>query len=464
MHPQVVMSGLDSGGAVPRCPICGMPLVKRKKGEAAPLPPGVVARVQVSPHRVQFAGIRTAEVEWRPLARELRTVGFVTYDESRLARIVARVAGYVEKLHVNKTFDQVETGQVLAEVYSPSLYSASEELLIARRTGSEDLVQSGREKLELLGVAPREIDAVLAAGQSSYRMAIRSPQAGHVIGKPIVEGSRIDTGSVLFEVADLSAVWVEAEVYEKDLPFVREGQTIEATVESLPGRVFRGRVALVHPHLEPQTRTNRVRFEIENPGHALRPGMYAAVNLSAPVAAAEPFRSQLASLRKLTSVESDEALAAIQKLCPVTGRPLGSMGKPLRENVPGGSLLLCCAGCQSAVRAEPEKYLARLVPPDDASVLAVPEEAVIDTGTHKVVYVEREPGLFEAIEVTTGPPAGGYYPVLSGILAGDRVAAAGAFLIDAETRINPDAGSTFFGASGSGSSSGAHSGHGRGAP
>jgi len=379
MHPNVVRSSLDPSGAVPRCPICGMPLSQRRRGEVAALPAGVTSRVQLSPDRIRLAGITTEEVTLRPLAREVTTVGFVQYDEARLSRIVSRVSGYLEKLYVNQTFAPVDEGAPLAEIYSPELYSSVRELLLAAKDGrSPELVASARERLKLLGVGDREVDECFSSGHASPRLVIRAPRSGQVIRKEVVEGAYVDVGATLFEVAELSTVWVEAAVYEKDIRFLRQGAAVEASVEAFSDRVFRGKIALVYPKLEASTRTITVRFVLENPGFALRPGMFATVRIQTPLNEIEPFQA-----------------------------------------------------------------LAR-----DGAVLAVPELAVIDTGSRKIVYVERTPGLFEGLQVELGPRIGAFYPVVKGLQAGDRVAGAGSFLVDAETRLNPAAASTYVGAGG----------------
>jgi Cu(I)/Ag(I) efflux system membrane fusion protein len=480
MHPSVVRDKPDPGGAIPKCPICGMPLSKRHKGESAQLPEGILSRVQLSPYRVELAGINTAEATLRPLSLDVRAVGYVAIDERKLSRIVVRAGGYVEKLYVNESFEEVSEGEPLAEIYSPDLYSAAQELLIARRGSNSQLVDIAREKLRLLGVADKEIDEIIRAGKAETRLVIRAPHGGHVFEKRIVEGDSVQAGQMLFEVADLSTVWIEGEVYEKDAAMLRSGQTVEATIDAIPGQVFEGRVSLVHPHVETTTRTMRVRFEVKNPNHALRPGMFATVSLKTPMLAIEPFRTQLAaqtmemvltsadahqsetnpnSLRKDSEQKpvDDETLIAMQKVCPVTGAKLGSMGKPVRASAAGRTIFLCCAGCVDKLAAKPDYYVQRLSTVSDEGVLAVPELSVIDTGKLKIVYIEREPGLFEGVAVTLGSLSDGYYPVIDGLLPGDRVAAAGSFLVDAETRLNPAAAAAFFGASGNPSSGGASS-------
>ncbi len=448
MHPSVIRPGLEANGAVPSCPICGMPLSKRKKGELPELPAGVLTRIQLSPERVQLAGVKTVAASYMPLTKEIRTVGYVQYDESRRAEIVTRVSGYLEKLFVNKNFEKVEEGQPLAEIYSPQLYSSVQELKLAKKHGADDLAASARQRLRLLGVDDAELDDIIATGDGGARLVIRSPQSGQVIGKQVVEGASVTPGTILFQIADLSTVWIEADVYERDLTFLEVGQPIEAVVEAIPGKQFPGRIELIYPELNVETRTNRVRIVIENADLLLRPGMFATVNVRMPLSESEPFKTQIAERRQEVPAGDDEALVALQKICPVTGKLLGSMGTPVKISANDRSIFLCCAGCEDPFREAPEDYLAKLVPPPTDAVLSVPEQAVIDTGKHTVVYVEREPGLYEGVEVKLGPRSGGYYPVISGLTVGDRVAAAGSFLLDAETRLNPAAASAYFGASG----------------
>jgi membrane fusion protein, copper/silver efflux system len=383
MHPQVVRDDFDPNGEVPHCPICGMPLSLRKKGLPTVLPPGVTSRVQLSPDRVQLAGIETVEIGYQPLVKQIKTVGNVTYDQSRLSRIVSRVNGYVEKLYVDKTYVTVKQDEPLAEIYSPELYASSQELLLAAKRGTNsELVAPARQRLKLLGVSDEEIDAMISSGKAIPRLTIRSPLTGQVIGKEIVVGARVEEGMTILDIADLSTVWIEADVYEKDIEYLRPNQSVQAIVEAIPDRVFKGTVALIYSQLDPATRTVRVRFKVDNTSAALRPGMFATVQIDTPLNEVEPFKS--------------------------------------------------------------------------TDVLAVPERSVIDTGTRQIVYVQREPGLYEGVEVKLGPRVGEYYPVFKGLEVGQKVAAAGAFLIDAETRLKPSAG-TYFGASGGSKSTSAQS-------
>ncbi len=466
MHPSVVRPTLDPGGQIPKCPICGMPLSKRKKGEAPKLPNGVLSRVQLSPDRVRLAGVQTVEVAYQPLMKEINTVGVVDYDESRLARIVTRVDGYLEKLAVDRTWITVNKGDPLAEIYSAELYSSAKDLLGAMDSKDTQSARSIRERLRLLGVSDAEIDVIVQSHTAIPLIVIRAPQGGHVIRKEVRQGDHVEPGKILFEVADLSVVWVEADVYEKDIQFLQVGQTVEARVESLPNRVFTGKVSVVHPHVDTTTRTNAVRLELENPKHELRPGMFASVRIQTPLRDIEPFKSLLAEgPLATTAIRSDEprdvfacpghagVMMDQPGNCPKCSQELAR--RPLNENErliwwcpthpkvsaekPGDE----CEDC-SGMKLVPKLLLSA----KPGEVLAVPERAVVDTGSKKIVYVEREPGTFYGLPVEVGPRTGGFYPVVNGLEPGDRVAAAGAFLIDAETRLNPAAGSTYLGASG----------------
>lgn len=449
MHPQVVQ---DEPGS---CPICGMPLARRKEGEKARLPEGVLSRVELSPTRVRQAGIRTAEVGYAPMLETLTTIGDVEFDERRLARIVSKVPGKtrVEKLHADFTGKDVVAGEPLAELYSPELKQAIDELLTAARrarpeAGREartavgrsfldemrELVQLSAEKLRRWGITQAQIDEILAKGKSDFTIPILSPIGGHVVAKNVKEGDEVAEGFPMFEVADLHTVWVQARVYEHQVGLIREGQAVEATVEGLPGETFPGRVEFVQPHLDPETRTVAVRYSLKNPGHRLRPGMFATVTLKTPVAETPAFRARLAAAPR---VRRTDPTAAEQQTCPVTNLKLGAMGEPVATEVGGRKVWTCCGQCPPRLKAQPAKYLARLEPPPRDQVLSVPESAVIDTGTRKVVYIETEPGVYEGRAVVLGPRVGDRFPVLDGLAPGEKVAAEGAFLIDAESRLNP---------------------------
>ncbi|MFO0907553.1 MAG: efflux RND transporter periplasmic adaptor subunit [Isosphaeraceae bacterium] len=448
MHPNVVRDTTAS------CPICGMPLSRRTRGQVEPLPDGVISRVAFSPTRIAQAGIRTAEVGYRRLNDEFTTVGTVEFDERRLARIASRAKGMsrVEKLLVNFTGTAVKAGEPLAELYSPELYQAVQELLLVQRraraatgsravspalaTDSQELLRLGREKLILWGMTPGQVDALLASGRAEARLPILAPLSGVVVRKNIVEGQYVAEGEAMFEVADLSHVWVQAQIYEDQLARVRVGESVEATVAAFPGERFPGAVAFIDPALNPLTRTVGLRYDLENRDLRLRPGMFATVTLRSSIATIPAFRERLSRQPEAGS-RSALGTPADQVFCPVTKLKLGAMGEPVAVQLAGRKVWTCCSACLPKLEATPDRYLARLAPPPDDSVLSVPESAVVDTGTRKVVYVETEPGVFEGRVVVLGPRTGDRYPVLEGLSAGDAVAETGAFLIDAETRLNP---------------------------
>ncbi|MEO6807974.1 MAG: efflux RND transporter periplasmic adaptor subunit, partial [Isosphaeraceae bacterium] len=451
MHPTVVQ------GEPGKCPICGMPLGKRKKGEQAALPKGVISRVQLAPFRMTQARVKTAEVGYAPMAQTLITVGYVAIDERRLADVSSKVPGKtrVETLYANFTGMDVKKGDPLAELYSPELSQAIAELRTAQRAskGSAGLrtaaarsilgdrrkmVELSSEKLKRWGVTQVQIDEILRQGKDDYKIPILSPITGHLIKKNVVEGQEVQEGYPMFEIVDLSRVWILAQVYEHQVELVREGQTVEASVDALPGRTFPGTVEFVQPQLDPTTRTVEVRFGLENPDHLLRPGMFATVTLNTPVAETPAFQARLNTTphhhgkTHLASLSVEE-----QKTCPVTTLKLGSMGDPILVEVEGRKVWTCCEACPPKLNAQPAKYLTRLEPAPVDEVLSVPESAVIDTGRRKIVYIEAEPGVFEGRVVVLGDRVGDRFPVLEGLAPGEKVAAAGTFLIDAESRLNP---------------------------
>jgi Cu(I)/Ag(I) efflux system membrane fusion protein len=419
MHPAIIRDQPD------KCPICGMPLSQRKKGDKAdeePLPPGVVSRVQLSPYRVALAGLKTWEVGYRPLVKEVRAAGFVEFDERRLSRISARVAGKsrIDRLYVNVTGQTVRKGDPLAELYSPDLVVTTQNLLDADKGGNRSLVEMSRRRLELWGIGKDQIEQVLKTRQPVTRMTIRSPIGGHVIRKYQVEGEYVEEGARLFDVADLSEVWIEAQVYEDELAFVHVGLPVTATTRAFPNRAFAGHaVEFVNPHLDAGTRTLKVRFGMKNADHALRPGMYATVRFEAPAARLTLFTDTV------------------------------------REEWRDGTFVAGLASGIAPPRLSPEPSLEPLTRAVLASaalrlgqVLSVPETAVIDTGTRKFVYREARPGVYDGVEVRLGPRCGDFYPVASGLEAGDKVVTAGSFLVDAETRLTAGATSNYFSAAG----------------
>ena len=276
MHPHILQ---DEPGA---CPICGMDLVPKK----VEISDGAVAKagvIRIDPVVVQNMGVRVASVRRAPLARSVRTVGSVTVAEDRLSVVNLRFSGWIEKLRVDETGMRVERGQPLFDIYSPELVSAEQELVVALRTAGakSPLADSARRRLELFGVPRSERRRVEKDLEPRPRFTVRAPATGYVVHKTVVEGARVMAGSDLYRIADLSTVWIEAEVYEHDAPWISVGAPTRIEL-SFQGSVQReGQVSYIYPTLNPRTRTLRVRVELPNPNLELRPGAFATVEIDA---------------------------------------------------------------------------------------------------------------------------------------------------------------------------------------
>jgi RND family efflux transporter MFP subunit len=249
--------------------------------------------VTLDPEGARRIGVTFATVTRGYLARTVRTVGFVTYDETRLTSVSPKIEGWVERLFVNFTGAPVRAGQPLLEVYSPDLVTAQEELLLAKRfltqanesggtqarENAEDLLSAARRRLEYWDIPQELIRAIEAEGTVNRTLTLRAPTSGFVLEKNVVEGARIAPGMELFRVGDLSRVWVDAEVFEKDLSTVKTGQHAMVGFETYPGEMFHGSVTYVYPSVSSDARTGRVRIELPNPDLKIKPGMYAQVEL-----------------------------------------------------------------------------------------------------------------------------------------------------------------------------------------
>ena len=249
--------------------------------------------VVLSPDAARRIGITFATASVGALESEVRTVGQIAFDESRVRTISLRVDGWVERLFVNSTGQAVSMGQPLFTIYSPMLVAAQEELLLARRLeadvasgsaesrrGASDLVASARRRLESLDIRAGDIAEVERTGSAMRTMVLRSTASGSVLEKKVVAGQKVMAGDALYSVADLSTVWVEGDVFEQDLAKVRVGQTVHADFQALPGEHRMGRIAFVYPTLDPETRTAKVRVTLENPALRLKPGMYATLRIA----------------------------------------------------------------------------------------------------------------------------------------------------------------------------------------
>jgi Cu(I)/Ag(I) efflux system membrane fusion protein len=248
------------------------------------------AEFAIAPERVQRIGVRTAVAERAPLTSTIRALGIVTWDETALADVSLKVRGWVRTLEADALGDRVEAGQVLFSVYSPELYAAQQEYLLALRSRggtrpgdpphrADYLVRAARRRLELWDVAASELDALARRGTPLEALPIRAPRGGYVIEKSVVAGGAIEPGQRLYRIAPLEKLWIEADLYEGELAFVHVGQPARVELAHQPGLRQEARVAWIYPQLDREARTARVRLEIENPELALRPDMYATVTL-----------------------------------------------------------------------------------------------------------------------------------------------------------------------------------------
>jgi RND family efflux transporter MFP subunit len=324
MHPQVVQHKPGN------CPICGMKLTPIRKLEASPqssssqipgerklkyykstMNPGEISpsprkdsmgmdmvpvyedestaaesqTIAVDPVTTQNMGIRTGVVRRGPLRRTIRTVGVIDYDETGLTDVTTKFKGWVEKLFVDATGQQVHRGEPLFEIYSPELYSAQREYLLAAtgRTNApagNSLRNSALTKLRFFDISDAQIAELERSQEPRKTLQIVAPQDGFVVEKAVVEGQMVDAGMKLYRLANLGLVWVQAQIYEQDLAFIHLGQEASVTLSYLPGREFRGRVTYIYPNVDEKTRTGRVRMEFHNPGYFLKPGMFAAVEVA----------------------------------------------------------------------------------------------------------------------------------------------------------------------------------------
>lgn len=261
------------------CEVCGMALVQVPEEGAAPRRPVPgMTDVTISPERLARIGVRTSRAERGTLSATVRTVGFVEPAEDRRHRVQARFSGWAERLSVAEVGARVAAGDPLVTIYSPELYQAQLDYLNARQWGGP-MRKAARRRLELLGISPREIAAIERRGAPLETLVLRAPADGHVIAKGVTAGARIEPDTVLFEIADLSSVWVHAELFSRDVGRVRAGA--HANFRTQDGSVLEGEVALVHPTVDPTTRTTRVRILLPNPELRLRPGMFGDVHLEA---------------------------------------------------------------------------------------------------------------------------------------------------------------------------------------
>jgi len=332
---------------------------------------GEIPTLEIPLDRQQLIGVRTVKAAIKPLHRIIRTVGRIEYDERKLATANTKIEGWIEKLHVDYTGRHVQKGEPLAEIYSPELVATQQEFLNILRWAAQGqsvkdertamllvkdaqaILEAAKERLRLWDISEEQIRKIEATGKPIRTLTIYSPVSGYVLQKMAVQGMRVMPGEKLFDVADLSSVWIVSDIYEYELPLVKAGQMARIGLSYFPGKEFTTRVDYVYPALTGETRTAKVRFTVPNPEGVLKPQMFANVEIRI----------------------------------------------------------------------------------DLGSRLAVPAEAVIDTGVRQIVYVDRGEGNFEPREVTTGLKADDVVEVTGGLKAGEKVASSANFLIDSEAQL-----------------------------
>jgi membrane fusion protein, copper/silver efflux system len=347
----------------------GMDFLPVYEDETAPVPAAVAGRAVVSltPERRSLLGVRSEAVRQMRIEKSLRTVGRVTQDERRLAHFHTRFEGTVEHLYVDYTNMYVKKGDPLLSIYSPDLVATQQEYLLALRAlkqlgsspipsvaeGSANLLEAARQRLLQWDIRPQDIAEVERTGTVRRTFDLYADVSGFVVQKNVVLGMRVMPADTLFDIVDLSQVWVLADVYESDLQAVRLGMPATVTLSFLPGKTWRGTVANIAPTVEEKTRTIKVRIDVDNTGGTLKPDMYADVQLR-------------------------------------TDMGLG---------------------------------------------LVVPDNAIIDTGDRKLVFLDRPDGAIEPREVEVGVRIPDGYQVLRGLAKGDRVVTAANFLLDSESSL-----------------------------
>jgi Cu(I)/Ag(I) efflux system membrane fusion protein len=376
--------GLADTSPTPKKDPMGMDYIAVYEGEdeAAAGEPASPNQVRISTEKIQKLGVRTEAAAKRLLGKTLRAAGRVEPDERRVYAIAPRFEGYVERLHVNVTGQPVAKGQPLFEVYSPDLVAAQREYAIAvqgtqamkdagaeAQGGMKQLAEASLTRLRNWDLSAEQVAAITRSGQVQRTITFPSPVSGVVTEKKALQGMRFMPGEMLYQVTDLSSVWVVADLSEQDIALVKSGAKVKVTVSAYPNEAFTGRITYIYPSLKAETRTIPVRVELANPGQRLKPAMFAQVELA--------------------------------------------------------------VGGQS-------------------EVLTVPDSAVIDTGTRRIVLVQVKEGRFEPREVELGARGENFIEVVKGVREGEQVVVAANFLIDAESNLKAVVGGL-----------GGHAGHGQ---
>ncbi len=401
-----------------RCPVCAMELVAATADRT-----NTDARaVHIDSASRRIANIQTVAVTSIQTTRTIRAIGELSYDEGSLKTISAYVDGRLERLYADYTGVVVTKGDHLALVYSPRLFSGQVELLLARKSRDEsqastfarvvesnqDLYAAARQRLLELGMTNPQIEQLEEAGVANSRMHLCAPISGTVIHKRAVEGEYVKEGDTIYQLADLSTVWLMLRLFPEDAMTIRYGQKVIAEIQSLRGQEFTGRVAFIDPHVDPKTRTVGVRVVIPNDDGLLRVGDYAKATINVPLADSHQalvYDAELAG--KWISPRHPHVIAEMAGDCPISGVELVPTAQFGFADQPGVG----------------------------REVLAVDRDAVLMAGNNSVLYVETEPGRFEIRRVVLGPGRGDQIVIRSGVKLGEQVATRGNFLIDSQMQL-----------------------------
>lgn len=413
----------DQGSSDPesRCPVCGM---KRERVNTGGEGSGDF-EIKLGERAQHLAKVETEQAQARLLHKRIRTVGRVGYDETRYKMASAWIDGRIDKLFADFTGMIVSQGDHLVAIYSPELLSAQEEYLqalravastqasqtaVSRRSNAQ-VLHSAKRKLDLLGVTDAQIQAVERSGEPQTHLVVYAPIGGTIVEKHVMEGMYVKTGDALYTIADLTQLWLLVDLYEADLPWVKPFQEVRVMTRSLPGEVFTGEIVFIDPRVEAQTRTVAVRIHLDNPGLRLKPDMWVTAQIDAELSSA--------------------GRAAV----PAPG---GAFACPMHTWEAAAQAAACPICEMDMLRVE---GLPQYTPPTEpAPILCVPRDAVMQTGTRALVYVETAPGTYRGTEVTVGPLAHGedsrdYYPILSGLSGKERVVTRGNFAIDSQMQL-----------------------------
>lgn len=346
-----------------KAPDCGMDLVPVYEGAQD------TKGIRIDPGTIQNIGVKTETITRKKMTKTLRTSGVVEIDETKLYTITTKFMGWIETLNVDKTGQSVQKNQTLLTIYSPDLVSAQEEYLVALKyqnrmqdstldevkNEGKDMVKSVLRRLKYWDVPDKEIDALAKRGKPERTVKMGSPSSGIVLEKMVTSGQKVDAGMPLYKIADLSKVWVTADIFQSDLTWVKTGQSVDVEPSYLPGKTFKGKVVYIYPTMNTDTRTAKVRIELTNTSdYTLKPGMFTTVNINSPIA---------------------------------------------------------------------------------VNAVAVPEQAIIHSGTRFVAVVALGGGYFEPREIKTGVTADGFIQVLGGLHEGEKLVTSAQFLIDSESNL-----------------------------